>query len=954
MFDFALVLLGLVGLCIVVGVPYLLVSHWRLKGVVRALELDVMQLKARPPAETATFKSEPFEEAPKAGDLPTSEHALQTQPAATGLPWGKAQSQTEEPDAKDDTRAADTQTATTEEVPDQPQEETPPRAFVMRQELLEQLTAWMRDNWVLVTGAASLALAGVFLVQYGAEHGLLTPFWRVMTALGFGAILIAGGEVIRRRFGDESEGAAQYLPSALAGAGLVTLFAGVLSARMLYGLIDPGATFALLGVVSVLALVLGWFYGGFLTALGLLGACAAPFLVGGNAQDPWVLYYYFALIAGIGLGVDTVKRWAWVSVLALAAPVGASWLLFAAGAAEQHFLAALLLMTAAAVILPMRSLVPLQGGAALFDSLGQLTGPQKTGPRIFPEFPTRLSAGMLAATTLAALMVAAQAGSDVTVTLGLAALAVLLLMTLLWMRMAPALFDHALLPGLAILAMILMEGLNHGPLWQELQAGFDRGPEEPAPRMVWVLLALGALGSALAYLRMRWSFVLEAEPGQRALFWALAGAVFAPSLVLVLEFTWAPAQVLGQYPWALGVLALAAGMTLLAERTAQGEDEGHRPLRVALFAIAALTLIALSLFLVLAQTALTLALAVMVLLVVLIDHKFDLPVLGLFVQIGVAVITYRLVIDPGFTWALDRDYMEGEWSYATPIPQILLAYLGTLALLALGWLRARQSREKTALILESAGATILAVFVSVMILRLLPEAMRDSHAGVGLMATVWTASLMNQLYRMQASGRFSTVVRGLLALGYGLAALGSMAALLVFTNPLLSSREDVLGPFLLDSLAAAYLPLAAVFAVAALRLTHLKHWLRAGCALIASLLAGFYVAMEIRRFWRGDDLSLPGVTDPELYSYTVALLLASAGLLVVAFWRRSQLLRKLAMAGVVVTIAKVFLVDMSGLSGLTRVFSFMGLGLVLVGLAWLNRIMTSQWEKGDRDADRAP
>jgi uncharacterized membrane protein len=33
----------------------------------------------------------------------------------------------------------------------------------------------------------------------------------------------------------------------------------------------------------------------------------------------------------------------------------------------------------------------------------------------------------------------------------------------------------------------------------------------------------------------------------------------------------------------------------------------------------------------------------------------------------------------------------------------------------------------------------------------------------------------------------------------------------------------------------------------------------------------------------------------------------------------------------------VFLVDMSGLSGLVRVASFLGLGLSLAGLAWLNR-----------------
>jgi uncharacterized membrane protein len=37
---------------------------------------------------------------------------------------------------------------------------------------------------------------------------------------------------------------------------------------------------------------------------------------------------------------------------------------------------------------------------------------------------------------------------------------------------------------------------------------------------------------------------------------------------------------------------------------------------------------------------------------------------------------------------------------------------------------------------------------------------------------------------------------------------------------------------------------------------------------------------------------------------------------------------------------------MSGLSGLIRVFSFMGLGLSLVALTWLNRKMTAQWERG--------
>ena len=43
------------------------------------------------------------------------------------------------------------------------------------------------------------------------------------------------------------------------------------------------------------------------------------------------------------------------------------------------------------------------------------------------------------------------------------------------------------------------------------------------------------------------------------------------------------------------------------------------------------------------------------------------------------------------------------------------------------------------------------------------------------------------------------------------------------------------------------------------------------------------------------------------------------------------------MAAAGLTIAKVFLVDISGLEGLLRVVSLIGLGLALAGLGWLDR-----------------
>jgi uncharacterized membrane protein len=123
---------------------------------------------------------------------------------------------------------------------------------------------------------------------------------------------------------------------------------------------------------------------------------------------------------------------------------------------------------------------------------------------------------------------------------------------------------------------------------------------------------------------------------------------------------------------------------------------------------------------------------------------------------------------------------------------------------------------------------------------------------------------------------------------------------------------------------------------------------------VAGGFAAVYLALEIRRLWHGPDLSAAGVKDGELYSYTIAMLVVSVGLLLLAFLRRSNMLRKVAIAGVALTIAKVFLLDMSGLTGLVRVASFLGLGLSLAGLAWLVRVMNAQWDRGESNEDAAP
>ncbi|MEO1364083.1 MAG: DUF2339 domain-containing protein, partial [Pseudomonadota bacterium] len=283
-----LVLLGLVLLAIPVAVLYLLISHSSLKGRVATLEREIAALMADARAKPATPATPPADVdavKPRA-DVAKPKTPEPAEPAAAKV------------------IAARRQEARTSPKP--PPEPTGPTFG-------ERLFKWLAVNWFYVVSALSLALAGLFLVQYGVENGYLPPTARVLAALVFGAALIGAGEVIRRRFGDAVDATTAYLPSVFSGAGLVSLFGGVTAARLLYDLIGVETAFAGLAVVGLLGVGLGWFNGPLLAAVGVIGAFGAPLLVGSDVPATAWLYLYFGIFAAVGLAIDTVRRWAWGS-----------------------------------------------------------------------------------------------------------------------------------------------------------------------------------------------------------------------------------------------------------------------------------------------------------------------------------------------------------------------------------------------------------------------------------------------------------------------------------------------------------------------------------------------------------------------------------------------------------------------------------------------------------------
>lgn len=157
---------------------------------------------------------------------------------------------------------------------------------------------------------------------------------------------------------------------------------------------------------------------------------------------------------------------------------------------------------------------------------------------------------------------------------------------------------------------------------------------------------------------------------------------------------------------------------------------------------------------------------------------------------------------------------------------------------------------------------------------------------------------------------------------------------------------DIVGwPLINNALVGILLP-SALAAMLAL-------WVRnAGFKIIVSRLWGLaavpgglaYVLLQVRFLFPEADWT-DAWTSPahrfRLFGYSIAMISYGIALLVAGFRMADRDLRVAALGVVALSAAKVFLLDMSGLEGLWRAFSFIGLGGSLIGIAYLYRRMNA-------------
>ena len=274
----------------------------------------------------------------------------------------------------------------------------------------------------------------------------------------------------------------------------------------------------------------------------------------------------------------------------------------------------------------------------------------------------------------------------------------------------------------------------------------------------------------------------------------------------------------------------------------------------------------------------------------------------------------------------------------TPILNWLLYGYGVPALSfsVAGWLMRKSARDNAAQIVDSAAIAFTAALGFVEIRHLMNGG--DIYAlpiGLAEMSVQVSAAfiLAIGLERLRERSRYVVHDRGAMALT-ALALGGAALGLALMLNPWWSG-VDVGGP-VVNLLALGYL-LPAILAGAlayAVRRTRPPPY-AATVAAAALGLTLLYLLLEVTRLFRGGVLTAGTMSDAEQYAYSAVLLGFGVVLLFLGIATGSRPARLASGVVVLLAVGKVFLVDLAGLTGGFRALSFIGLGLVLVGIGWL-------------------
>ncbi|HET7705168.1 MAG TPA: DUF2339 domain-containing protein [Thermoanaerobaculia bacterium] len=170
-------------------------------------------------------------------------------------------------------------------------------------------------SWI---AGVALVLAAVFFLKYSVDHGWLSPVVRATLGLLTGAALLVVCEMrVARNYA--------LTANAMHGAGIAILYATLFSIHALWHLLPAPVVFALMLVVTAVAVMLSIRRDSvFIALLGLMGGFATPALLS-TTHRPIELFSYLLLLNGGLAWVAYRKRWVALTVGSLIFTVIYQW-----------------------------------------------------------------------------------------------------------------------------------------------------------------------------------------------------------------------------------------------------------------------------------------------------------------------------------------------------------------------------------------------------------------------------------------------------------------------------------------------------------------------------------------------------------------------------------------------------------------------------------------------------
>ncbi|HEX2764921.1 MAG TPA: DUF2339 domain-containing protein [Allosphingosinicella sp.] len=734
---------------------------------------------------------------------------------------------------------------------------------------------WVGGRLMIWAGGIAVAFAGIYFVRWSIQHGLISPPVQMGLAALFGFALLALGELARSRPAWSTD---LRVGQALVGAGILVLYAAAYGSLVVHHLIGPGTAFALMAMVTAVALVLSLRHGAPSAVMGLVGGFLTPLLVGEKSETAIPLLSYLALLDVALFTIAGRRGWAWLAAAAsLLSFLWGGYVLFWGPTDAVSAGIFILVVGLAASLLRAgegRHLDRVRPAAIALVQLAILAGRDDVGVAGWGLF------GLLAAATFYLQHRKAEYRALPAIALALALLLVAVKAVLREDDVEAAAAGVTALFALASLPRALRRGdvLSYataalallGPaailrlLWPELLA-------RPAWGGLFLLLSLGAM--ALAWTRRR-----SIDGADEAL--GIAAAV-AAVLLGIAAFDLLPRELV-----AAAWMAIALGAALAARRL---RDAHLRAVSVGALLLA--TAWAFGMVPTLGTT--------------LLGSLVGEPALAANLP-GARVVLEDLLLPAGFLGGIWRLLPAPRGSFRALIPGLAAGLAGAALYV---------------LFKQAFGLSSQADFVA----RGLAE------------RTILTQALF-LLGWLVCSGRIPVrdidAQRRWLAgtLITGLAAARLVWFEMLIHNPVLQPQNVGSIP-VVNLLAPAYL-LSAWWLYRARRGADAA--LRSGLWLVLSLVSlALGVMLMVRQLFQGPILDGPSLPAIESYGYSLAGLLLSVALLLTGIRVRDKALRLAGLVFLTLTTAKVFWIDASVLEGVLRILSFLFLGIPLIGIGKL-------------------